>query len=222
MWGNILLLSMVKIGTGEQLTEVHRRKLANDVSLETVKVLDFHDENVIDNLAKSVIETESDKLVGQILHMLSDSNVATSNKKLRTELKKMILDPRYKMKPGTKNRNHNVPLPNGIIKLLKANMAVAEKKKVLEQVHQKMERFNSFSQEDYLVELNAIPREARFTNEDFPYDSLVKDANKGDHKHDLSNCEVQTDGSCCISKVGIIMYGLTFLMLKCRSMKMRD
>ena len=202
MWGNILLLSLVQIGIGEQLAEVHRRKIDNNVSLETVKVLDFHDENVIDNLAKSVVDTESDKLVEQILHMLSNSKIATSNKKLRTELKKMILDPKYKMKSGKNNRKHNVPLPNGIIKLLKANMAVAEKKKVLEQIHQKMEKYNSFTQEDFLGELNVIPREARFTNEDFPYQSLVKD-DKGGH---LSNCEVQTDGSCCITKVTILMY----------------
>ena len=96
MLRNLLLISLVHFGKAEQISKVYKRKLADNISLETVKLLDFHDENVIESLAKSVVQTESDELVEQILYLLSDSNIFTNRTKLRTELKKMIKDPKYK------------------------------------------------------------------------------------------------------------------------------
>ena len=105
----------------------------------------------------------------------------------------MLQDPQYLK--DTKQKKQ-IPLPNGIIKLLKANMAVDEKKNVLEKVLKKVNQIDGSS--EAFQKFEAIPRDARFTNEDFPYESLFKNANI-DHvgkKHDFSNCEVQPDGSC--------------------------
>merc|ERR1712123_77793 len=119
-------------------------------------------------------------------------------------LKKMIQDPKYLRKSQEKNQKGKIPLPNGIIKLLKANMAVDKKKNVLEEVLDKLNQIDSLSQDEVLDQLlEAVPREARFTNEDFPYESLLKTekSNQIGSKHDFSNCEAQLDGSCCVSKV---------------------
>jgi len=79
-------------------------------------------------------------------------------------------------------------------------MSIYEKKKVLEKV------FKKVNQVEILVESNSledIPREARFTTNDFPYENLIKDGPNQQlgKQHDFSSCEVQSDGSCCISKV---------------------
>ena len=208
MWGTILLLSLVNTGLAEQ--EVHKRRLANNIAVETVKLLDFHDVTVIDNLVKSVVETESEELVGQIMHMLSDPAMAGSNKKLRAGLKKMVQDPKHLKEQ--KKKKKEFPLAKGIIKLLKANMSVEEKKNVLEKVSEKMDKLHSLSKADLFEQINEIPREARFTNDDFPYESLLKGGNSKKGKHDLSNCEVQSDGSCCITKVTLLMLSMLPLL----------
>ena len=131
MWDKLLIISVVQvifITCQEQVATVHKRESAINVTVETVKLLDFHDETVIDNLVKSVVETEAEELVEQILHMLSDPDMSKSTKKMREGLKKIIRDPQYQKDSKQKNQKSKIPLPNGIIKLLKANMAVDEKK----------------------------------------------------------------------------------------------
>ena len=125
-------------------------------------------------------------------------------KKLREGLKKKLRDPQY-----LKNQKKKIPLPNGIIKLLKANMAVDEKKNVLQKVFQKVNQIDALSEEE---KVKAIPRVARFTNQDFPYESLLKieNSHQEGQKHDFSNCEVHPDGSCCVTKVNIYVSIFTF------------
>jgi hypothetical protein len=148
----------------EQAASVRKREPSNNIAVETVALLDFDDETVIDNLVKSVVETEAEELTEQILNMLSDSEMSKSTNKLRVGLKKMLQDPQYLK--DTKQKKQ-IPLPNGIIKLLKANMAVDEKKNVLEKVLKKVNQIDGSS--EAFQKFEAIPRDARFTNEDFPY-----------------------------------------------------
>ena len=205
MWDKLLIISFVQvvfITCQEQVTSLRRRESAINVTVETVKLLDFHDETVIDSLVKSVVETEAEELVEQILHMLSDPDMSKSKKKLREGLKKTIRNPQYQKDSKQKNQKSKIPLPNGIIKLLKANMAVEEKKYVLEKVFQKVNQIDALSEDE---KIKAIPRVARFTNQDFPYDSLLNTENSRQvgQKHDFSKCEVQPDGSCCVTKVNM-------------------
>ena len=75
MWEKLLTISVVQvifITCQEQVATVHKRESAINVIVETVKLLDFHDETVIDNLVKSVVKTEAEEVVEQVLHMLSD------------------------------------------------------------------------------------------------------------------------------------------------------
>ena len=115
MWDKLLIISFVQvvfITCQEQVTSLRRRDSAINVMVETVKLLDFHDETVIDNLVKSVVKAEAEEVVEQVLHMLSDPDMSRSTKKLREGLKKMLRDPQY-----LKNQKKKIPLPNGIIKL---------------------------------------------------------------------------------------------------------
>ena len=82
-------------------------------------------------------------------------------------------------------------------------MAVDEKKNVLEKVFQKVNQIDALSEDE---KIRAIPRVARFTNQDFPYDSLhnTENSHQEGQKHDFSNCEVHPDGSCCVTKVNTI------------------
>ena len=201
----LLLISLVQvvfITCQEQVTSVRRREPAKNVTVETVKLLDFHD--VIDNLVKSVVKAEAEERVEQVLHMLSDPEMSKSTKKLREGLKKMLQDPQHLKNSKRKNQKTKIPLPNGIIKLLKANMAIVEKKNVLEKVFQRVNQIDALSEDETN---KSIPRVARFTNQDFPYESLLKTENNHQvgQKHDFSNCEVQPDGSCCVTKVNTIL-----------------
>ena len=93
MWDKVLIINVVQvllITCQEQVATVRKRESAINVTVETVKLLDFHDETVIDNLVKSVVETEAEELVDQILHMLSDPDMSKSTKKMREGLKKII------------------------------------------------------------------------------------------------------------------------------------
>ena len=65
----ISIVQVIFITCQEQVATVRERESAINVNIETVKLLDFHDDTVIDNLVKSVVETEAEELVEQILHM---------------------------------------------------------------------------------------------------------------------------------------------------------
>ena len=98
MWDKVLIINVVQvllITCQEQVATVRRRESAINVTGETVKLLDFHGETVIDNLVKSVVKTEAEEVVEQVLHMLSDPDMSRSTKKLREGLKKMLQDPQY-------------------------------------------------------------------------------------------------------------------------------
>ena len=180
----VICLVQVTLGSGFKVAAGPKREL-NEISVETVKMLDFEDEAVIDNIAKAVVETKSEEVLEHILNMLSDTEMSKSIKKLRQGLKKMFFDPQFSNK---RNQKKQIPLPNGIIRLLKAKMSVDEKKNVLEQVFDKMNQIDTFHK------FQAVPRKARFTNKNFPRQRTGK-------KQDFSKCEVQPDGSCCVSKV---------------------
>ena len=180
----VICLVLVSLVSGFKVAAGPKREL-NEIFVETLKMLEFEDEDVIDNLAKSVVESKAEELLEQILDMLSDSEMSKSTKKLREGLKKMLSDPQFSNKTNPKKQ---IPLPNGIIRLLKAKISVDEKKNVLEQVFDKMNQIDTFHK------FQAVPRQARFTNENFPRQRTGK-------KQDFSKCEVQPDGSCCVSEV---------------------
>ena len=182
---------------------VRKRESSNNIAVETVKLFDFDDEAVIDKLVQSVMEMEAEELVQDILNLLSDSEMSTNTRKLRAGLKQLLKDPQHLKDSPKTSQKRRTALPNGIIKLLKANMAVDDKKNILEKVFEKVNQIESLAEDKKFQEFPAVPREARFTSESFPYESLLTNAPNEQigKKHDFSNCEVQPDGSCCISKV---------------------
>jgi len=186
---------------GDQVTSVRKREVSNNIDVETVKLLDFADEMVVNSLVRAVINAEAEDILEEVLNILSNSETSSSTRRLRKELKQLLQDPRFvQAKTNTKSP---IPLPNGIIKLLKANMAVDEKKTILETVFKKVNSVDSLAEINEFQEFQAVPREGRYTSESFPYESLLQNApnEQPGKKHDFSNCKTQPDGSCCVSKV---------------------
>ena len=174
--------------TCEKISSVHKRVPRNGISIATLQQLDFEDEFVIDNLVRAVEDTETEKMVEQMLILLSDSEMSSDTNKLKNGLRKML---RGSNSYKETNKEKSVHLPSGIIRLLKAKISVDEKKSVLEKISNKLNEINTFKRYE------GAPREARFTNDNFPDQNSVKSKKK----HDFSNCEVQPDGSCCVTKV---------------------
>ena len=169
----------------EKISSVRKRLPRNGIAIATVQQLDFEDEFVIDNLVRAVEATETEKMIYQILSLLSDSEMSSNTSKLKNGLRKMLRG------SNSPNQEKQVHLPSGIIRLLKAKISVDEKKSAFEKISNKLNEIDTFNG------FEAVPREGRFTNDNFPDENGITTQKK----HDFSSCEVQPDGSCCITKV---------------------
>ena len=189
MWIKTLVISclLATLVSCEKISSVHKRVPRNGITIATLQQLDFEDEFVIDNLVRAVEDTETEKMVEQMLILLSDSKMSSDTNRLKKGLRKMLRGSNSYKKT---NKEMSVHLPSGIIRLLKAKISVDEKKSVLGKISNKLNEINTFK--SYEV----VPREARFTNDNFPDQNSVEKK-----KHDFSKCEVQPDGSCCVTKV---------------------
>merc|ERR1712106_916001 len=188
MWSKILVICCLPatlVISLEKISSVRKRVPRNGIAIATVQQLDFEDEFVIDNLVRAVEATETEKMIVQILSLLSDSEMSSNTSKLKNGLRKMLRRSNYP------NQEKQVHLPSGIIRLLKAKISVDEKKTVFEKISNKLNEIDTF------IGFEAVPREGRFTNDNFPDGNSINTQKK----HDFSNCEVQPDGSCCITKV---------------------
>merc|ERR1712106_418969 len=164
---------------------VHKRLPQNGIAIATVQQLDFEDEFVIDNLVRAVEATETEKMVEQILSLLSDSEMSSNASNLKNGLRKMLRGSNSPKKPNQKKQVH---LPSGIIRLLKANISVDEKKSAFEKISNKLNEIDTFNG------FEDVPREGRFTNDNFPDENGITTQKK----HDFSSCEDVFYKSCVI------------------------
>merc|ERR1712106_1007028 len=155
-WFSCLLATLVSC---EKISSVRKKVPRNGISIATLQQLDFEDEFVIDNLVRAVEDTETEKMVEQMLILLSDSEMSSDTNKLKNGLRKML---RGSNSSKETNKEKSVHLPSGIIRLLKAKISVDEKKSVFEKISKKLNEIDTF------IGFEAVPREGRFTNDNFP------------------------------------------------------
>merc|ERR1711936_493280 len=136
------------------------------LSQGTFLLCDFDDEMAVEKLVKSVVEMEAEDLIEEILSLLSNSDLSSNKARLRNGLKNLLKNPQYQKNSAQGNTKKNFPLPNGIIKLLKANMSINEKKKVFEKIFQKVNQLEIPEESQKFEMFESVPREARFTTKE--------------------------------------------------------